>query len=347
MVTLYETLAMNADRLILLLALRFVCVSSNDEENFDNKSCETQTLSAPLGSSVLLPCVFSTSSLNLVSWSQTPDMDLVHLTSEGRVKFVDPRYGRVKAFPNQGLEGNYSICIDELKNSDLGCYRCEQGEDCLQVKLVAAEIGKLSGELLLLLIYICVGLAVCILLIVCGCCCCVKFRSWWNDRTQDHADKDVGAGASAPPLETGRVPAEQQRGQDTLVYENDDQDPANQQGDPFRNRCSLPGVLPDLDGTRPTQDTSGIYPNLSQFNFERMQSQRRKLRFHAELFSRLRQASLSRHYYVNQGDISRQQAAPTQAENPPRAGVGKKRARENCEYKNPIYNRSTDQLNQL
>lgn len=155
----------------------------------------------------------------------------------------------------------------------------------------------------------------------------MKFISWWNDRTQDHTDKEVGAGASAPPLET--VLAEQQRGQDALVYENDDQDPTNQQGDPSRNHCSPPGVLPDLGGTRPTQGTSGIYPNLSQFNFERMQSQRRKLRFHAELFSRLRQASLSRHYYVNQRDISRQQAAPAQAENPHRAaGVGKKKARE-------------------
>lgn len=76
-----------------------------------------------------------------MSWIHIPETYLVHLTSKGRVKFVDPRYGRVKAFPNQGSEGNYSICIDELKHSDLGCYRCDYGRHCLQVELVT-EIGE-------------------------------------------------------------------------------------------------------------------------------------------------------------------------------------------------------------
>ncbi len=74
-------------------------------------------------------------------WAHVPGVDLVHLTSEGRIKFLDPRYGRVKAFPNQGSEGNYSISIDELQNSDMGCYRCKEAARCLQVELVA-EIGK-------------------------------------------------------------------------------------------------------------------------------------------------------------------------------------------------------------
>ncbi|XP_041796102.1 uncharacterized protein LOC121608796 [Chelmon rostratus] len=320
-------------------SLCFVCVSSNDEQNSDmfceqySEFCETQTLSAPLGSPVLLPCIFSASNLSWVSWSHSPDTYLVRLTSKGRVKFVDPRHGRVKAFLNQGSEGNYSIRIDELKNTDLGCYRCEHEQNCLQVNLVA-EIGTLSGERQLL-IYICVGVAVFILLIVCG-CCCMKFIC-----------------DGAPPQDTGRVPAdEQQRGQDTLVYENDDQGPANQQGGPTRTQYTLPGVPLNLDGAQPIQGTSGIYPDLNQFNFERIQSLRTKQRFHTELFRRLRQASLSRHYYVNQSEISGQPAMPAQANNHRRvfraaAGVGKKKVRENCEYKNPIYNRSTDQLNHL
>lgn len=62
--------------------------------------------------------------------------DLVSLTSKGRIKFLDPRDGRVKAFPNQGSKGNYSICIDQLQVTDLGSYFCKQGRNCLQVLFV-------------------------------------------------------------------------------------------------------------------------------------------------------------------------------------------------------------------
>ncbi|XP_044057188.1 uncharacterized protein LOC122878456 [Siniperca chuatsi] len=350
---------MTADRWIFLLALCFMCVSSNDEEyceiineyfeeyisdsGIQQHFCKTHKLSAPLGSSVLLPCNFLNSSLNWVSWAHIPGEDLVHLTSKGRIKFLDPRNGRVKAFPNQGLEGNYSICIDDLKNSDLGCYRCRHGQDCLQVVLVT-ESGALNEEMRLL-IYICVGGVVFFLLSVGG-YFCMKGILLCNNRTQDNTNNPAGIeGVTAPPEKTARVPVhEQQRGAENLVYENDDQDPANQQGDPTRNHISPPGVLPDLDRTQPTQS---IYPSLNQCHPERMENQQTKHRFHTELFSRLRQASLSRHYYVNQSEISKQQATSTQAENHRRGGPGKKKAKENCEYKNPIYNRSTDQLNQL
>ncbi|KAM9358692.1 uncharacterized protein ABDE67_001839 [Symphorus nematophorus] len=272
-------------------------------------------------------------------------MDVVHLTSNGRINFMDPRHGRVKVFPNQGSEGNYSIRIDELKSSDLGCYRCKQGQGCRQVELVA-EKGALKVEMLLP-VFICVGVAAFILLIV-GVYCCTKGILCCNNRTEDNTNNPVVAGASGPPVETGRAPVdEQQRGEDNLVYENDDQYPASQQRDPTTNRSSPPGALPDPDWTQPTQSTSGLYPNLSQFNFERVESQRTKHRFHTELFSRLRQASLGRHYYVNQSELSKQQAMSTQAENHHRAGLGRKKAKDNCEYQNPIYNRSTDQLNHL
>lgn len=125
-----------------------MCVSlfSIDEQHLwntckDSDFCVSHTLRAPIGSSVLLPCTFSTSILDWVSWVHIPQTYLVHLTSKGHVRFVEPRHGRVKAFPNQGSEGNYSICIDELKNSDLGCYRCVHGKKCVQVELTA-EIGK-------------------------------------------------------------------------------------------------------------------------------------------------------------------------------------------------------------
>ncbi|XP_039677355.1 uncharacterized protein LOC120572205 isoform X3 [Perca fluviatilis] len=341
---------MTADRWIVLLALCFICVSSNEENSCEQHSsvCETHTLSAPLGSSVLLPCNFSTIQGDWVSWAHNLKGILVHIKSEGLIKFRDHRHGRVRVFPNQGSEGNYSIFIDGLNNSDLGCYRCKQKYKCLQVKLVA-ERDALSEEMRLL-IFICVGVAALILLSVGG-YCCTKCKLCCNNRKQDNPE---GTGVSAPPAETGRAPVEQQHrvfpfpsgaGNDHLVYENDDQGPSNQQDDPIRNYCSpVSEVLPDPQGTQPIQSASGIYPNLNQF--ERMESQKKKLRVHQELFSRLRQTSLSRHYYANQSEISQQQAMATQAKNN-RKGLGKKKAKENAEYKNPIYNRSTDQLNRL
>lgn len=80
-----------------------------------------------------------TNNLSWVSWVHTPRVELVHLSSEGRIRFLDPRSGRVKAFPNQGSQGNFSICIDELEDSDLGCYRCNHRGACLQVELVKGE----------------------------------------------------------------------------------------------------------------------------------------------------------------------------------------------------------------
>ncbi|XP_078102741.1 uncharacterized protein LOC144515611 isoform X1 [Sander vitreus] len=343
---------MTADRWIVFLALCFICVSSNEEQN--SSVCKTHTLSALLGSSVLLPCNFATTQRDWVSWAHTLKGDLVHIKSEGRIRFLDHRYGRVRVFPNQGSEGNYSIFIDKLNNSDLGHYRCKQGHDCLQVELVVAERDALSEEMRLL-IFICVGVAAFILLSVCG-YCCTKCKLCCNNRKQDNTNNPEGAGTegvSATPEETGRAPVEQQQrvfpfptgaGIDHLVYENDDQVPSNQQNDPTRNYCSpISEVLPDPQGTQPIQSASGIYPNLNQF--ERMESQRKKQGFHRELFSRLRQASLSRHFYANQSEISQQQAMPTQANH--RKGLAKKKAKENAEYKNPIYNRSTDQLNRL
>lgn len=125
-----------------------VFLSSRSDEPYNKTSCvkdpdvcEMHTLGTQLGSSVLLPCNFKPSNVTRVSWTQTPDLHLLQLTSAGRIVFLNPRSGRVKAFPNQGQEGNFSISINELNNSDLGCYVCTRGDDCLQVELVA-EHGK-------------------------------------------------------------------------------------------------------------------------------------------------------------------------------------------------------------
>uniref|UniRef100_A0A3P8VQU6 Ig-like domain-containing protein n=1 Tax=Cynoglossus semilaevis TaxID=244447 RepID=A0A3P8VQU6_CYNSE len=91
--------------------------------------CSTvPTLSAPLGSSVLLPCTFTTSSHTVVEWKHTAGGNLLRLMPNGQVTFLLPRGGRVKVFPNQSSRGNYSVRIDELLTSDLGCYCCVMGE---------------------------------------------------------------------------------------------------------------------------------------------------------------------------------------------------------------------------
>lgn len=102
--------------------------------------CEQQKLTAPLGSSVLLPCTITKSNIKWVEWFHAEtELELVSLSSEGRVNFLDPRSGRVKAFPNQGSKGNFSICIDNLEDFDMGCYHCYAKQTCLQVLLVPGK----------------------------------------------------------------------------------------------------------------------------------------------------------------------------------------------------------------
>ncbi|KAM3615812.1 uncharacterized protein V6R79_008212 [Siganus canaliculatus] len=333
---------MNANRLSLLLALWFACTSSNDlleDSCMDSDVCETVTLHVSLGSSVLLPCHFAQNKSDRLSWVHSTGMNervLAKLTSDGRVQFVNPRYGRVKAFPNQCSEGNYSIRIDDLENTDLGCYRCKQKEDCVQVELLGSAGDKNEKEetLLMLLIYVVIGLAAFIVLTVGG-YCCVKCIKYFRNQAQASINSPVGAGASAPPEERGVSAVSFQRSAiNNGVYENDIQN------------LGPPGLQSGLDSTQPGPSTTSVYPDLNQFNPERVTSQKRKQRFHTEFFSRLRQASLSRHFYVNQAEIRRQQAMAARAERNHR-GDNRENNRNENNYPNPIYNRSTDNLNHM
>ncbi|XP_029922088.1 uncharacterized protein LOC115369602 [Myripristis murdjan] len=285
-----------------------------------------------------LGCMFenlplsSSSRPRSVLWLHNAKSRLVNVSSTGNIQFLDPRDGRVKAFPIQSSQGDYSIRIDELQESDLGCYRCVQGGRCLQVEVT--EKGGLSEEMWLV-IYAATALAIFILIL--GVCsyCCVKSSCCWDQSTPDYVNNvSHTAVVFPPPEETSRgTGSEQQRGAENnlLIYENDEHDPALHQNVQTRYHHDLSGIQPDPDrGQSPA----------------RMESQRKKQGFHRELFTRLRQASLSRHYYVNQVELT-QQATSSRMENHHRASFWRKKAKTKHEYKNPIYNNSTDQLNRL
>ncbi|XP_027900769.1 polymeric immunoglobulin receptor isoform X2 [Xiphophorus couchianus] len=304
--------------------------------------CKTQRVSALLGSSVVLPCNFSSDDSSWVEWTQEdgPNVDLVRLSSKGRILYLDPRSGRVKTFPLQASERKYSIIIDELQNSDIGSYYCRKSNECFEVKL-SEDNGERSSKMYLL-ISICTGAAALILVSLLGYFCCLKCICLSNKNVTDGVIMTVSgtAGPSAPPHEGGvnGLPTGGNNLDNNLVYENDDQ-----YLNPSRNPSGQSGAV--QHGNQPNQSGIGIYPNLDEFKFQRAESQRTKQRFHIELFSRLRQASINRHFYANQGEIRRQQAMAAQAEN--NRGKGRRKPTDSCEYKNPIYNRSTDQLNRL
>ncbi|XP_046891311.1 uncharacterized protein LOC124477516 isoform X2 [Hypomesus transpacificus] len=319
-----------------------------------------------------------------VFWSKPPGSRLVSITAKGQTDFKDPRGGRVKAFPYQGKLGNYSIRIDVLQDTDLGWYCCEWGDECRRVELTKAEEVKEEGawnKNVMRLFYISTGVVIFILLL--STCRilhwkftghCKKsqpyyenedfhsglnsmlllnyenrtFSLWditsikpsqhrnnYNSQYDEYIHTYIhinitGTRASTPPPEViacdenvGQGEEQQQRGDANggIIYENNEHDPTiNQQPDITRN------------------------VRFSQDNQSTNESQRRlRVTFHRELFSRLRQASLGRHSYVNQAELSQQARSPKG--NGQRASFWRKRAKHKCEYENPTYNNSMDQLN--
>ena len=108
-----------------------VCLS---DQSHCQDSCVTVMISASLRSSILLPCHAPfLGRTDWMLWVQNTGAPLVNLSSQGKVWFLEPREGRVKTFPNEGSRGNYTIRIDGLQESDLGCYQCGPADACHQV----------------------------------------------------------------------------------------------------------------------------------------------------------------------------------------------------------------------
>ncbi|XP_062329825.1 uncharacterized protein LOC134029610 isoform X1 [Osmerus eperlanus] len=324
----------NINHCIICIVLCYVCVPANGKNNCLD-SCDRTTLEASLGSTVLLNCSFkdtwlgNSSHQKWVFWSRPPGSRLVSITAKGQTDFKDPRDGRVKAFPNQGKLGNYSIRIDVLQDTDLGWYCCEWGDECRRVELTKAEAGAWNKNIMHLF-YISTGVVIFILLLKTCCIFHWKFTGHCKKSQPDYENEDfhTGTTARAPPPEViacdeniGQGEEQQQRDANGgIIYENNEHDPTiNQQQDITRN-----------------------VPN-SQDNQSTNESQRRHcVTFHRELFSRLRQASLGRHSYVNQAELNQQARSPMG--NGQRASFWRKRAKHKCEYENPLYNNSMDQL---
>ncbi|RVE64531.1 hypothetical protein OJAV_G00126970 [Oryzias javanicus] len=305
----------------VLLAMRLFSVSSNDEKSGCKDSsggmfCATTNLNPQIGSSVLLPCNFFKKKTGNVTWTYNGDSSLVEISSNGRVKFLNPRNGRLKVFPIQTSPGNFSIRISELENNDLGCYSCMLGSECHQVELMREESKTLEYEKLL---YICIAVAVLFLLTFIA-YCCMHFICVWKKKAEINPTNSASAATEGVDSNSG-------------VYENDDQSPVG--AGSAKDSRTTAGDVQNPNRTEPPQSSAQIYPNLEEFQFQREESHKRQ-KFHIELFTRLRQASLRRHVYVNQHEIRNQQVMATHVE-----------SEQDGEYNNPIYNRSTEQLSRV
>ncbi|CAG6006360.1 unnamed protein product [Menidia menidia] len=127
-----------------------------------------------------------------VKWVQINEVDdgvaVVEFTSDGLLRFLGPRHGRVKAFALQASQGNYSIRIDDLRPTDLGVYICHFRDTFLKVELF--EDKGAGSDYIRLSLYICFGV---VLICILASYRFLKRTGCTNNRTQD-ANPPVGAG---------------------------------------------------------------------------------------------------------------------------------------------------------
>ncbi|XP_030236276.1 uncharacterized protein LOC115560828 isoform X3 [Gadus morhua] len=297
---------------IAWFALCNLCASLNDQSHCQD-SCDTVMISASLRSSILLPCHAPFLGLtDWMLWVQNTGAPLVNLSSQGKVWFLEPREGRVKTFPNEGSRGNYTIRIDGLQESDLGCYQCGPADACHQVVVQKEEVD------LWLPLCITAGVTT-VILFVCFCCYKASFSgckgcSLSQRGTRKRQENDEQEPADIGLSEDERLARNQDQGPPETIHDYEEQSESVAPCRPVRGH-------PQLERTRSTE--------------------RKHALLNREIFSRLRQAS--RHFYVNQDEII-QQRSSAQKERRPRGLRGKKAKQR---YENPIYNSSPSQVNHL
>ncbi|XP_064840911.1 uncharacterized protein LOC135552903 [Oncorhynchus masou masou] len=275
-------------------------------------SCNTSTLQAPLGSALLLSCSFGSTSLGIspghgwVVWNQGSGSgaSLVNITFSGKVDFLDPRQGRVKAFPNHGGLRNFSILIDALQASDLGSYCCElQSHDqCRRVEVEELEEGSH------IVLFFSVGSLAILLVLLSGCFCWVKWTRVSTERTPDYINTHFCAENNEhDPTRMQHDPTRIHHDPTTILH-----DPTTIQHDPSRIQHDPTRI--QHDPTRIQHDPTRIQHEAQRNQHEpvryknklRDSSENRRQGFHGELMSRLRQSSLGQRYYANQAESNQQ-----------------------------------------
>ncbi|XP_035288509.1 uncharacterized protein si:dkey-65b12.12 [Anguilla anguilla] len=145
-------------------------------------------LAVPLDADVLLPCSFQPGLLQeaqssglAVLWRQGQFNYLVELKLPEEALFWDSRKGRVEVFKHLFHEGNFSILMRSVQESDLGLYHCELFEGincsigCQEVELSLRKAGNTWPGVMVDYWYCVAGGGVFLLLLL-GCACCVWCR---------------------------------------------------------------------------------------------------------------------------------------------------------------------------
>ncbi|CAL8350832.1 unnamed protein product [Lota lota] len=297
-------------------ALCSICASLNDQPHCQD-SCDTVLVWASLGSSILLPCPAPfPGRADWMLWVQNTGAPLVNLSSQGKVQFLEPRQGRVKAFPNEVYRGNFSIRIDGLQESDLGCYQCGQADACHQVVVKKDEVD------LRLLLCIIAGVTTFILFVL-VCCYFAYSRHKVYSLSQRGALKRQENQDPATNLQPWlQNPATMGLSEDVRLPRNQDQ--------------GLPATVHDHEHHQNERVAPCNAVRGPPQHARTRSTKRKQALLHRELFSRLRPSS--RHFYVNQDEVI-QQTMSAQKDRPRR---GRKNHKQR--YENPIYNSSTGQL---
>ncbi|KAI5620743.1 hypothetical protein C0J50_19615, partial [Silurus asotus] len=101
-------------------------------------SCRSISLTARLGSEVLLPCsLWKSNKTEEARWSQSST--LLSIRPHGNITFEDPKDGRMTVFPLLFSRGNFSILVHQFQTSDMGIYCCQLTHECQRVVIENSE----------------------------------------------------------------------------------------------------------------------------------------------------------------------------------------------------------------